>query len=100
MLINDYGVRTYYRKEIIKEITWENVKYAKAFPAMRCGWAIVLAEEPLFEGKEEWKNNRYINIKLEREFYKAFMMHVGEIKVGIKDFDKILFEKPSKMIKK
>ena len=63
MLINENGIKVLFRKKVIKQIKWNEIKDAIIIETSH-GGRIMFSETPLYTGKDKWKNKNKISIDL------------------------------------
>lgn len=95
MIINEYGIKVYYKHIVIKEILWKNIKEAQATLTSH-GGQITFTDTSFYTGKEKWKNWNFIFVNLNSEFAIELYKYKSKIPVPIKDLDKL----PNSIIQK
>lgn len=88
MIIDDEGFKIYYRKQIVRELKWKDIKDAQAIPTSY-GGHIFFANKPLYTGKESWKNTYEIFVRCNSNFIVELYKHKDKIPVPIRDLEKL-----------
>lgn len=88
MLIDEYGFKMFYMGNIIKQLNWEDIKDIKVRPNIK-GGLIFFSNQPLYEGKEEWKNSKEFFVRVNSNFAIYLFKYKDKIPVPIRDFNKL-----------
>lgn len=86
MIVDEQGIRTCYRKNIIKDIEWEKIKDALAVNNSHGGY-IILSDKNLYTGKDSWKNSKEIFIMMNSDFAIEFYKYKDKVSVPIKNIN-------------
>lgn len=88
MIIDENGIRVFYKHNVIKELLWENIKEVQATPTSH-GGQISFTDTSFYRGKEKWKNWDGIFVNLNSDFAIELYKYKDKIPVEIKDLDKL-----------
>lgn len=88
MIIDQQGIRTYYKNKLIKDLKWENIKDAQAIPTSS-GGQIIFSDNPLYSGKDKWKNSKEIFVSMNSNFAIYLFEYSKNIPIAIKDIEKL-----------
>lgn len=88
MLINETEIVVYYKNHIVKELKWEDIKYAQ-YQNDPHGHIITLSDKPLYEKREAYKNIDEINLRTNSKFIIEFYKYAHKIPVPIQEIDKM-----------
>ena len=84
MLLNETGIYLSYKKKVLREIKWEDVKDIQYRVRV-----FILSDKQLYTGNERYKNTFEINIFTNSEFITEFYKNAYKIPVPIKEIDKM-----------
>lgn len=88
MIIDEEGIKTYYRKTIIKDLKWEDIKESKVNPGNKV--QILFTDTTFHTGKESYKDTFGIFVNIGNPtFGKALYKYADKIPVPIKDIDRL-----------
>lgn len=88
MLIDDVGIKLYYKDEITKNMDWYEIKYILAMPNAY-GGQIIFSREPILKGKEMLKNRDKIAVNLNSKIAIELYKYKDKIPVKIEDLEKL-----------
>ncbi len=88
MIIDETGIKTFYRNHLERELKWKDIIVVQAVPTAH-GGQILLSDKPLFTGKERWKNWKEIFISFNSSFAIYLFKYKDKIPVEIIDLDKL-----------
>ena len=88
MIIDQNGIRTYYKQKIVKELNWNKISDAQAINNAHGGY-IIFSDKLLHSGKESWKNSREIFVNMNSDFAIELYKYKNKIPVPIRDIEKL-----------